>query len=70
MCVSRVQRLLTAFMLGVVMAIAILSDSKYLFEAFLLQSFIIIMIIIWAITDFCPSLWLLKKILPPCEWEK
>jgi len=32
-----------------------------------LQTLVIIMIVIWAFTDFCPSLWLFKKIFEPCQ---
>ena len=29
-----------------------------------LHVLVIVMLVIWAATDFCPSLWILKKFLP------
>ncbi len=34
--------------------------------AVVLQIFVILMIVVWAFTDFCPSLWLFKKIFGSC----
>ena len=67
MCLERAQRLLTAIMLGFVMMAAGLGMLKI---AFLLQLFIMIMLTIWAFTNFCPSLYILGKILPPCDFDK
>lgn len=67
MCVERVQRLMMAIMLGLIMGFA---GAKMFAVAFVLQLFVIIMLVIWAITDFCPSTYILKKILPPCEFGK
>jgi len=67
MCVERAQRLLTAIMLGFVMMAAGLGMYKI---AFLLQLFVMIMLLVWAFTNFCPSLYMLRKILPPCHFEK
>ena len=79
MCVSRVQRLLTAIMLGIILyffaqaAIDFqngIKESTNFMIATGLQTFVIVMLIIWAFTNFCPSIWFLSKFLPPCEWEK
>ena len=35
----------------------------------ILQLFIVAMIVIWAITDFCPSLWFFGKVFGPCKKE-
>ena len=67
MCVERVQRMLTAIMLGFVMMAAGMGMVKV---AFLLQLFIMIMLLVWAFTDFCPSIYMLSKILPPCNFDK
>jgi len=67
MCVSRIQRLMTAIVLGLVLSLVLTGNVNL---AIGLQVFVIIMMIIWAVTNFCPSIWVLKKILPPCEWEK
>jgi len=67
MCVERVQRLMMAIMLGLIMGLAGAGMFK---AAFLLQLFIMIMLIVWAFTNFCPSIYVLKKILPPCNFEE
>lgn len=67
MCVSRIQRLMTAIVLGLILILGLTGNVNL---AIGLQIFVIIMLGIWAITNFCPSIWILKKILPPCEWEK
>ena len=63
MCAEKVHRILIASMLGFVMMFA---GMKMIQLAFLLQLFIMIMLLIWAFTDFCPSLYALKKVLPSC----
>jgi len=67
MCAERMQRILTAIMLGFVMMAAGLGMFKV---AFLLQLFIMILLLVWAFTDFCPSIYMLSKILPPCKFDK
>ena len=67
MCVSRIQRLMTSIILGLVLFFG-MTDNISL--AISLQVFVIIMMIIWAITNFCPSIWVLKKLFPPCSWDK
>jgi len=64
MCADRVHRILIAIVLGLVMGVAGAGMFKI---AFLLQLFVMIMLIIWAFTDFCPSLYVLRKVLPPCS---
>lgn len=79
MCVSRIQRLLTAIMLGLILYFftlsaadfqAGMSQSSNFTIAVVLQCFVIVMMLLWATINFCPSTWLLKKIFPPCEWDK
>lgn len=67
MCVSRMQRLMTAIVLGLILILGLTGNVDL---AIGLQVFVIIMMTIWAITNFCPSIWMMKKILPPCEWDK
>ncbi|MEA3490327.1 MAG: DUF2892 domain-containing protein [Campylobacterota bacterium] len=67
MCAERAQRILMAIMLGFVMMLAGLQMFKL---AFLLQLFIMIMLLVWAFTNFCPSIYILKKVLPPCHFDK
>lgn len=79
MCASRMQRLLTAIMLGIILyffATAVqdfqagMTESKNFMIAVVLQIFVIIMMIIWAVTNFCPSSWMMNQVFPPCDWEK
>ncbi len=67
MCVSRIQRLMTSIILGLVLFFGMTDNIT---SAIALQVFVIIMMIIWAITNFCPSIWVLKKLFPPCSWDK
>jgi len=79
MCASRMQRILTAIMLGLILYFfatgaqdfqAGMKESTNFMIATVLQIFVIIMMLIWAVTNFCPSTWMMSKIFPPCEWEK
>ncbi len=67
MCAERMQRILTAIVLGFVL---MLWAKGYIKAFVILQTFVIIMMLIWAFTDFCPSLWFFRKIFPPCKWGK
>lgn len=67
MCVSRIQRLMTSIVLSLVI---LLYFMGFVTIALWLQVFVIVMMTIWAITNFCPSIWVLKKLFPPCEWDK
>lgn len=67
MCAERLQRVLMAIVLSV--ALYLTSIQELLF-AIILQGFLIVMVLIWAITDFCPSLWLFGKIFGNCKKEK
>ncbi len=66
MCAERAQRLVMAIILGIIMGLA---ASGMIAAAFILQLILMIMLIVWALTNFCPSIFLLKKILPPCKWD-
>ncbi len=79
MCVERMQRLLTAIMLGLILYFfatgvqdfkAGLESSTNFTIAVILQTFVIVMMIIWAVTNFCPSTWIMKQIFPPCQWDE
>ncbi len=66
MCVERPQRIMMAIMLSL---IVVLFFSGFIKVAVVLQAIVIAMLLIWAITNFCPSIWVLRKIVPPCQWE-
>ena len=78
MCAARMQRFLTSGMLGITLYFFLaaaadfqagLAQSTNFAVALSLQGFIILMMTVWAATNFCPSVWMMKKILPPCKWE-
>ena len=67
MCGDRAQRILMAVMLGLSMYLFITGQIQF---GVLLQTFIIIMILIFAFTNFCPSLWFFNKIFGECDWKR
>ena len=70
MCAEKVQRLIQAIILGMVMGMAamgIAGEQGMLQLAFLVQLAMMIMLIIAGTTGWCPGLMVLKKIFPPCE---
>ena len=66
MCIERVHRLMMATLLTV---------SHFLFFAghevitFAIICFMIFMLSVWAIFDFCPALKILSKFMKPCSKE-
>jgi len=64
MCAERIQRLLMAIVLTVIM---FLFAAGMVQVGVVLQTFVILMLVVWAFTDFCPSLWFFKKVSGPCE---
>jgi hypothetical protein len=73
MCAERVQRILTAIMLGIALMFLMqgaAGNALYLKIGVALQGFIIVMMLIWAFSNFCPSLWFFKRVFGPCNWDK
>jgi len=73
MCAERVQRILTAIMLGIALMFLMqgaAGNALYLQIGVALQAFIIVMMLIWAFTNFCPSLWFFNRVFGPCNWDK
>jgi len=64
MCAERIQRFLMAMVLTGTM---VLFMTGYTQIAVILQSFIVVIIVIWALADFCPSLWVFKKLFGSCH---
>ena len=72
MCGDKAQRVLMAIMLGFTMylfAMGAKGDALMFKIAVVLQTFIIIMLLIFAFTNFCPSLWFFNKIFGKCDWD-
>jgi len=67
LCAERIQRIIQAFILGLVLGLAGLKMFKV---AFLVMLAMMIMLFIAGMTGFCPGLILLRKIFPPCECEE
>ena len=73
MCAERVQRILTAVVLGIAlmfMAQGAAGDPLSLKIGVGVQIFVMIMLLVWAFTNFCPSLWFFNKVFGPCDWNK
>jgi len=62
-CAENVARALTSIVIVLIIAI-FAKGHQTLALAFL--AFVSIMMMIWAVFDFCPSIWLLSKFLPRC----
>lgn len=62
-CAERIQRLLMAFVLTISLFLVTAGSVYGLF----LLGFVIVMILVWGVTDFCPSIWLLRKLIGSCK---
>jgi len=63
MCAEKIQR----FLMAIVLTIStILFFQGLSFYGMILQGFVILMILVWAIIDFCPSLWAFGKLFGKC----
>lgn len=67
MCAEKIQRLIQASILGIIMGLA---GSGMYAAAFILQFGMMIMLAIEGLTGFCPGLIVLKKIFPACKCEE
>jgi len=70
MCAEKIQRLIQASILGMVMGFAVSGmsgEAGMLQLAFLLQFGMMVMLVIAGFTGWCPGLIVLKKIFPSCE---
>ena len=63
MCAEKLQRLMMASVL-VLAGVLLGFGSIY---GFILLGFTVVMIVVWAITDFCPSIWALTKFFGHCK---
>jgi len=64
MCAEKIQRLIQASILGLVMGLA--GSGMFMF-AFFLQFGMMIMLVIAGLTGWCPGIIMLKKIFPSCK---
>lgn len=63
MCAEKLQRFVMAIVLTISMA---LTTYGYVGYGMILQGFVVLMITVWAIKDFCPSLWIFTKLFGAC----
>jgi len=66
-CAERVQRLMMSIFLLIILGL--LSKGHNTLAAMILISFMSIMLFIYFIFDFCPSTWMLSKLLGSCYCE-
>ncbi len=64
MCAERMQRIIQAIILGLIMGLA---GSDMIQIAFLLMFAMMVLLLIGGLTGFCPGLMILKAILPSCN---
>jgi Na+-driven multidrug efflux pump len=64
-CAQKIQRLMMAVML--VISYMLLMSPNLSGIGSILFGFIVIMIVIWGVTDFCPSIWFLQKTIGDCQ---
>ncbi|HIP46881.1 MAG TPA: phosphoribosylaminoimidazole synthetase [Campylobacterales bacterium] len=79
MCAEKIQRILSALMLGIILyffatgsaQLQAGAESSFNFQvAVILQFLVIVMILVRAFTNLCPSLTMIQKAFPPCDWKK
>jgi len=56
---EKIQRSMMAFMMSMSLALFYTGSAQI---ASAILGFVIVMTLLWAITDFCPSLWILSKL--------
>ena len=64
LCAERMQRIVQAIILGLIMGLA---GAQMFKIAFIIMFAMMIMLFIAGITGFCPGLMILKKIFPSCD---
>jgi hypothetical protein len=73
MCAEKIQRLIQASILGIIMgltAMGMSGEAGMLQAAFVLQFGMMVMLAIAGLTGWCPGVIILKKIFPSCEEMK
>lgn len=63
MCAEKLQRILMALVLSVALFFVIAGQNSI---AIVVLAFMIAMVLVWAVVDFCPSLWVFKRLLGSC----
>jgi hypothetical protein len=64
LCAERMQRIVQAIILGLIMGLA---GAQMFKAAFIVMFAMMVMLLVAGVTGFCPGLLILKKIFPSCE---
>jgi len=64
LCAERMQRIVQAIILGLIMGLA---GAQMFKVAFIVMFAMMVMLLAAGVTGFCPGLLVLKKIFPSCE---
>jgi len=64
LCAERMQRIVQAIILGLIMGLA---GAQMFKVAFIVMFAMMVMLLAAGVTGFCPGLLILKKIFPSCE---
>ena len=67
MCAERLQRILMAIVIAIMV---FLFNSGYILIGNILGAIVVFMIVAWAFTNFCPSIWIFEKLFGKCDWDK
>ena len=67
LCAERLQRIIQAILLGLIMGLA---GAQMFKLAFVVTFAMMSMLLIAGLTGWCPGLILLKKVFPSCETNK
>ncbi len=67
LCAERMQRVIQAMLLGLIMGLA---GAQMFKIAFVVMFAMMMMLFVAGMTGFCPGLIILKKIFPSCENSK
>jgi len=64
LCAERMQRIVQAIILGLIMGLA---GAQMFKIAFIVTFAMMVMLFVAGLTGFCPGLMILKKIFPSCD---
>jgi len=67
LCAERMQRIVQAMILGLIMGLA---GAQMFKVAFLVILAMMLMLFVAGLTGFCPGLMILKKIFPVCDSDE
>ncbi|PID47421.1 MAG: hypothetical protein CR967_04285 [Proteobacteria bacterium] len=66
-CVERIHRIIMAIF--IIASIGVMHGYDFFIGTYMLV-FMAVMLLIWALTNFCPGVFILKKLIPTCKFGK